>query len=212
MDIKDVVGMAGRLKTVRGFTLIEMMIVVAILSLLVMVAIPNFLSWNSKYKLKDAVGQVYGNMNIARMNAINQNTTITVTVCSQGASCPLAPTGIGAPYTPTQTTVFFRSLAGDVVPPLTLDSLVSLTNATNASVGGGVNSPQDISFNSMGLRTDTGNANNLCITNTGVYTGSACTSSSNQAFNFQNTTGLNYRIVVTSTGKASWCYSSTCAQ
>ena len=39
----------------------------------------------------------------------------------------------------------------------------------------------------------------------------ACTGNGNQAFNFMNTRGLNYRIVVTSTGKASWCYTSSCA-
>jgi prepilin-type N-terminal cleavage/methylation domain-containing protein len=212
MGIK-VVGMAGRLKTVRGFTLIEMMIVVAILSLLVMVAVPNFLDWNRKYKLKDAVGLVHGNMNIARMNAINQNTTVTVTVCGQGAACPLSPSSaIIPPYTPTRTTVFFRTATGNyIVQALTLDSEVSLTNAANAPVGGGVNSPQDIQFNSMGLRSDTGNANNLCI-NTATGAGVACAGSTAQAFNFMNTIGHNYRIVVTQTGKVSWCYAAACGQ
>jgi prepilin-type N-terminal cleavage/methylation domain-containing protein len=192
-------GMATRLKAQTGFTLIELMIAAGIISLLVMIAVPNFLDWNRKYKLKDAVSMLHGNIGLTRMSAINQSTTMTVTFTQA------SPT--------SQVTVTFRNSSGtDVIQPLTLDSEVSLTNVTNATVGAGVSSPQDVQFSSMGLRRDSGNANNLCITGTGAYTGAACTSNSNQAFNFMNTRGLNYRLVVTSTGKASWCYASGCAQ
>ncbi len=190
---------SARLKGDAGMTLTEVTIVVAIIGLLVMVAVPNFQDWNQKYKLKDAIGLVHGYMNLARMNAINQNTPVTVTVTQT------SPTA--------RVTVTFRNPSGaDVVPPLTLDSGLSLTNATGVNVGSGVTSPQDVQFNSMGLRTNTGNANNLCITNTGAYTGAACTDASTQAINFMNRRGLNYRIVVSSTGKASWCYTAACAQ
>jgi Tfp pilus assembly protein FimT len=182
-----------------GFTLTEVMIIVGILSLLLMISVPNYLDWNRKYKLKDAVGTLHGNIGMSRMYAINQNTTVTMTITQPSAASPV--------------TVTFRTSAGaDVIPPVTLDSEVSLTNATNATVGGGVSSPQDVQFSQMGLRRDTGNPNNLCIDAAGVYTGGACTSNSNQAFNFMNTRGLNYRLVVTSNGKASWCYTSNCAQ
>jgi prepilin-type N-terminal cleavage/methylation domain-containing protein len=191
-------GMATRLKAEAGFTLIEVMIVVAILGILVLVAVPNFLDWNRKYKLKDAVATLHGNIGLARMNAINQSTTVTVTVTQPSATAPV-------------TVTFQNSAGGGVLTPMTLDSEVSLTNATGATVGAGVSSPQDVQLSPMGLRRDTGNANNLCITAGGAYTGAACTSNGNQAFNFKNTRGLNYRIVITSTGKAAWCYTSSCA-
>ena len=196
------VGQTGtdtRLNAEFGFTLTEVMIAVAILSTLLIIAVPNYLDWNRKYKLKDAVATLHGNIGMSRMYAINQNTTVTMTIAQPSATLPV--------------TVTFRTSAGaDVIPPVMLDSEVSLTNALNATVGGGVISPQDVQFSSMGLRRDTGNANNLCIDGTGAYTGAACTSNSNQAFNFMNTRGLNYRLVVTSNGKASWCYTSGCAQ
>jgi len=191
-------GMAARLKAQAGFTLIEIMIVGAILGLLVMVAVPSFLDWNRKYKLKDAVATLHGNIGLARMNAINQSTTVTVTVTQPSATAPV-------------TVTFQNSAGGSVLTPMTLDTEVSLTNATGATVGAGVSSPQDVQLSPMGLRRDTGNANNLCITSTGAYTGAACLSTDNQAFNFKNTRGLNYRIVLTSTGKAAWCYTSSCA-
>jgi len=192
-------GMASRLKAQGGFTLTEIMIIVGIISLLVMIAVPNFLDWNRKYKLKDAVATLHGNIGLTRMSAINQSTTMTVTITQATPTSPV--------------TVTFRNSAGtDVIQPVTMDSEVSLTNATNATVGAGVNSPQDVQFSPMGIRRDSGNANNLCITGTGAYTGAACTNNTTQAFNFKNSRGLNYRLVVTSTGKASWCYASGCAQ
>src|SRR5207247_2772995 len=140
-------GNTARLKAQAGFNLIEVMIIVAIISVLVMAAVPNYLDWNRKYKLKDAVATLHGNIGLARMNAINQSTTVTVTVTETSAAAPV--------------TVTFRNAAGaDVLPPTTLNSEVSLTNATGATVGAGVSSPQNVQLSPMGLRRDTGNANN----------------------------------------------------
>lgn len=182
------------LTTEAGITLIETLVVVAIIGVLVGIAIPNYLDWNRKYKLKDAVGLVHSNMGMARLNAINQNATATVTVTQAATTDPV--------------TVAFTGISG--LTTLTLDSEVSLSNATGASVGSGVNSPQTIQFSSMGLRLNTGSGNNVCISNTGASV--ACGSNTSQVFNFKNSLGINYRIVVSSTGKMSWCYTSSCAQ
>ena len=193
MRIQKNAWMTAPLHAVGGFTIIELMVVVAIIGALVAVAIPNYMDWNRKYKLKDATALVHGNMGMARMTAINQNVIVTITVTQATASDPV--------------TVAFTGVAG--LPTLTLDPEVSLTNADGVAVGAGVSSPQTIQFNTMGLRVNTGNANNLCITNTGVAT--ACSSATSQALNFMNSRGLNYRIVVLPTGKIAWCYSGTCA-
>src|SRR5213594_3688834 len=107
-------GMATRLKAQAGFALTEVTIIVAIIGLLVLVAVPNYLDWNRKYKLKDAVATLHGNIGLARMNAINQSTTVTVTVTQPTAASPV--------------TVTFRTAAGaDVIPPMTMDLEVDLT-------------------------------------------------------------------------------------
>lgn len=195
--------MNRRLQSIRGFSLIETLVVVSIIGILVMVAIPNFFDALRKYRLKSDVGELHANIGLARMAAINQNTSVTVTVCYQVTPCP----GATPNPTPTQVTVFFRTAAGsDVVPPMTMNSEVALTNGVGAD---GVGAPQDLQFNSRGTWVNTGTGNNLCINNAGV--GTACPANG-QSLNFKNTSGVNYRIVVSTTGKPSWCYTAGCAQ
>ena len=203
MDMKTV-NMTARLKENAGMTVLELMIVVAIIGTLVALAVPNYLVWNSKAKLRDATALVAGNINLARVGAVNQGTNVTVTVCYQTATCP----GVTVNPKPAQVTVFFRnSVTGaDLMPVLTLDSLIALTNASN----GAVVSTQDVQYSPVGIRQFTGtNANNLCITTAGAYT--ACGGGNAQAFNFKNDRNLNYRVVVAPSGKTTWCYTATCA-
>lgn len=60
-------------KRESGFTLMEMMAVVAIIGILVAVAIPGFSVWLPNYKLKGAVQDLYSNMQNAKMEAIKAN-------------------------------------------------------------------------------------------------------------------------------------------
>src|SRR5207247_10461195 len=124
-------GNTARLKAQAGFTLIEVMIIVAIISVLVMAAVPNYLDWNRKYKLKDAVATLHGNIGLARMNAINQSTTVTMTVTQTSAAAPV-------------TVTFRNSVGTDVLPPTTMDLEVHLTNANGATGGAGVSSARSV--------------------------------------------------------------------
>ncbi len=195
MSIQKNAGRTAPFQAVGGFTLIEMMVAVAIVGALVAVAIPNYLDWNSKYKLKDAVVNLFGNLQLARMSAMNQNTTVTVTITQAASTNPVGVT-------------FTDAAGAAVLPPMNFVSGLSLTNAFGASVS----SPQVAQFASSGRPVNplTSSSNNLCITTSGAYT--TCSSAYPQALNFKNTAGVNYRIVITTTGKVSWCYSGSCVQ
>ncbi len=62
-----------------GFTLLELMIVIAIIGIMAGFAVPNYLSWIPKYRLKSAADELYHSMMMARMTAIKENTTCSVT-------------------------------------------------------------------------------------------------------------------------------------
>lgn len=68
--------------TEAGVTLIELMAVVAIVALGTAFAVPNYIAWNTRNQLKQAVTELYGNLNLARMSAMNRNTTVTVQLAS----------------------------------------------------------------------------------------------------------------------------------
>jgi len=61
-----------------GFTLLEMMIVVAIMGILSAIAVPNLKTYMAQRRLNGAVRQVFGDLMAARQRAITENRSIGV--------------------------------------------------------------------------------------------------------------------------------------
>jgi prepilin-type N-terminal cleavage/methylation domain-containing protein len=57
-------------KAEKGFTLLEIIVVLGILGILASIAIPTFSSWLPDYRLKRAVQDLYSNMQLTKMEAI----------------------------------------------------------------------------------------------------------------------------------------------
>src|SRR4029079_846415 len=63
-----------------GFTLIEMLIVVAIMGIAMLIALPNYLVWQSRSELRQAVTEVQNQLLLARMAALSRNAPVTVAI------------------------------------------------------------------------------------------------------------------------------------
>ncbi len=61
------------LRDKRGFTLLEMMIVVALMAIVAAIAVPNVVSEMPRYRLNGAARQVMSELVAARMQAVSQN-------------------------------------------------------------------------------------------------------------------------------------------
>jgi len=63
-----------------GFTLIEMMIVLAIMGILSAIAVPNFRTYMAQRRLNGAAREVYGNLAATRTQSISENKWIALNI------------------------------------------------------------------------------------------------------------------------------------
>jgi prepilin-type N-terminal cleavage/methylation domain-containing protein len=70
----------GRLRSTAGVTLMEIMIVVAIIGLLSAMAFPRFANWTSALRAKGAASQVAADIAYTRMTAVREGRTAVLTV------------------------------------------------------------------------------------------------------------------------------------
>jgi len=70
----------------KGFTLIELMVVISIIAIMLAVGIPMFLRELPNYRLREAARQVFQDMNLAKMHAISTNQNYGIYFNHSGAT------------------------------------------------------------------------------------------------------------------------------
>ncbi|GAB2621559.1 GspH/FimT family pseudopilin [Lysobacter erysipheiresistens] len=130
----------------RGFTLVELMITVAVLAIVVTLAAPSFSDLINRNRLTAAANEVVGALQTARMEAVRRNTRVVLCPSTDGTSCS------GADW---QRLIAFSDADGDVTVDADDDEII---RDMTVSTGGIVVNPssntatnQRISFGASGL-------------------------------------------------------------
>ena len=130
-----------------GMTLIELMVVGAIIAIAVALGMPSYRLWTTKFQLKGGVAELQATISLARMAAMNQNTSVIVTPALAG----------------TQLNVAFTNPAGGMV----LAPFVKTVDQTTVMT---TTPPNTITFSSLGLRVGgpAGALQTIVFTNNGL--------------------------------------------
>lgn len=124
----------------RGFTTIELFTVIFVIAIGITLALPGYMNWNARYQLRQAATEIHTQLNVARMAAMNRNTTVSVGVAVTGGRVTIAATDTtGSQVLPTQS--------------------IMMAHVTNANVTGG----GTVQFNSLGFRSSNGGVGNQTI-------------------------------------------------
>lgn len=79
--------MRKRTSSNRGFTLIEMMVAIAVATILSMIAVPSFRNASLSSQLRSSANDFVASANLARSEAIKRGTAVTMCVSADGSSC-----------------------------------------------------------------------------------------------------------------------------
>ena len=70
---------------IKGFSLIELLVVIGIIAILATIAIPNYVSYIPKYNLGAGAREIISAMQLARMTSIKENSDVVVSF-NEGAN------------------------------------------------------------------------------------------------------------------------------
>ena len=171
--------MLGQKNREGGFTLIEIMIVVAILGIGSAIAVPSYIQWIARSQLRQAASELQSNLLQARMAAKNRNTPMVATFIKAADGTYNATFGGGfAPIRfPSSVTGGSMILVTGLGPPP--------TTAVTDFAASGPGTVGTIQFSQQGLRVAGGIGN--------------------QAVTLQSVDGTTYSVVVAPSGKVNWC-------
>ena len=144
--------MLGQKNREGGFTLVEIMMVTAIIGILMAIAVPSYTRWNATSQLRQAVTEINGDLTFARMAAMNRNKDVTVSVVLSGGLVKISTAdSAGAVVSPSHS--MYSNVTGVAATPAPTPSTDPIT----------------VRFSARGLRTSATGTAAQVITLTNSY-------------------------------------------
>lgn len=118
----------------KGFTLLELMITVAVAAILISVAVPSFIGIMAKADADAEISELYRALNYARSEAINRGTAVRLVPVTAGVWTGITNVQVGSV---ANATTLLR-----VLPAMTTGAAVNVASANGAAAY--------IEFNNLG--------------------------------------------------------------
>jgi len=167
-----------------GFSVLELMLVVTIIAIGTTLAVMSYLAVLPESRLRQATTELFSAINVARLSAMSQNSTMTLLLT--GASSTVAGANVtvtGTASVPVRINIFSSTGTSVMSQPLTTEVV-----QVDMVPGAGVPVLPRVQFNSYGLHVG----------------------SNTQLMTLTNTKGKIYSISVAPSGKATWCFAAVC--
>ncbi|MFO0732418.1 MAG: prepilin-type N-terminal cleavage/methylation domain-containing protein [Nitrospiraceae bacterium] len=81
-----------------GFTLVEVMIVCAIIAIVTMLSVPAYMQWTARYELSQGTTELANNLSLARMAAKHRNAAVTVSLSLVSSHVSVSTGGVFPPW------------------------------------------------------------------------------------------------------------------
>lgn len=153
-----------------GFTLIELMITLAVLALLLTVGLPSLATWLQNTQIRTAAEGMQAGLQLARAEALRRNTSVRLQlVDSLAAGCALSDTGTSWVVSLADATGACGAPPSEAAAPQIIQKRSGAEGSPNAAISatGGTT----VVFNGLGRVTGAGAITQIDITNPG---GGAC--------------------------------------
>lgn len=151
----------------RGFTLIELMVVVALAAILLGIGVPSFTGFIAGQRLKTAAGDFAMAAVFARSEAIKRNTDVVITAASSGATgwrdgWTVAVAGVGGVLLSTQAAYAGLTFSGPS-SAITYKGTGRLSAAaTTMTITGQNGSTRCVAFDLSGMPRSTTSTTGAC--------------------------------------------------
>jgi len=119
----------------RGFTLIELMIGLAIVALVLLLALPSFTIFLQNAQIRNAAESTLAGLNLARTEAVRRNTAVRFQFVSDlTAACTLSTTSLAWVVSRADPTTACNAAPSETVAPLLIQARSATEGTKNAAV------------------------------------------------------------------------------